>query len=119
MACIDKAPATAEYKFLQLRQCLSGEALKVIESLGHSAAAYEAAKDRLERKFGGERRQIALYLEEIDNFRPVRYGKSKDLERYADLLDITIVNLKEANQFNKLRDGLLYMKLQKSYRLQC
>ena len=47
MACIDKAPATAEYKLLQLRQCLSGEALKVIESLGHSAAAYEAAKDRL------------------------------------------------------------------------
>ena len=55
MACIDKAPATAEYKLLQLRQCLSGEALKVIESLGHSAAAYEAGKDRLERKFGGQR----------------------------------------------------------------
>ena len=113
MACIDKAPATAEYKLLQLRQCLSGEALKVIESLGHSAAAYEAAKDRLERKFGGQRRQIALYLEEIDNFRPVRYGNSKDLEKYADLLDITIVNLKEANRFDELRDGLLYMKLQK------
>ena len=28
MACIDKAPATAEYKLLQLRQCLIGEALK-------------------------------------------------------------------------------------------
>ena len=55
MACVDKAPATAEYKLLELRQCLSGEALKVIESLGHSAAAYEAAKDRLERKFGGQR----------------------------------------------------------------
>ena len=55
MACIDKAPATAEYKLLQLRQYLSGEALKVIESLGHSAAAYEAAKDPLERKFGGQR----------------------------------------------------------------
>ena len=54
-ACIDKAPATPEYKLLQLRQHLSGEALKVIENLGHSAPAYEAAKSRLERKFGGQR----------------------------------------------------------------
>ena len=54
MACIDKAPATAEYKLLQLRQCLTGEALKVIKSLGYSATAYEAAKYRLERKFGGK-----------------------------------------------------------------
>ena len=80
MACIDTAPATAEYKLLQLRQCLTGEALKVIKSLGYSTTAYEAAKDRLERKFGGKRRQIALYLEEIDSFRPVRYGNAKDLE---------------------------------------
>ena len=28
MACVDKAPATPEYKLLQLRQYLSGEALK-------------------------------------------------------------------------------------------
>ena len=62
---IDKAPATAEYKLLQLRQYLSGEALKVIENLGHSAAAYQIAKERLERKFGGQRRQIAIYLEEL------------------------------------------------------
>ena len=55
MACIDQAPATPEYKLLQLRQHLSGEALKAVETLGHSAAAYEAAKERLERKFGGER----------------------------------------------------------------
>ena len=33
LACIDSAPATAEYKLLQLRQYLSGEALKVKDSL--------------------------------------------------------------------------------------
>ena len=113
MACVDRAPATAEYKLLQLRQCLGGEALRSIESLGHSAAAYKAAMERLERKFGGHRRQVALYLEEIDNFRPVRPGNSKDLERYADLLDVAIVNLKEANCLEELRDGMLYIRLQK------
>ena len=71
LACIDSAPATGEYKLLQLRQYLSGEALKVIDSLGHSAAAYEATKDRLERKFGSKRRQIALYLEESDKIERV------------------------------------------------
>ena len=66
IACIDQAPATPEYKLLQLRQYLSGEALKVVEGLGHSAAAYEAAKDRLERKYGGQRRRVNLYLDELD-----------------------------------------------------
>ena len=119
IACFDKAPATAEYNLLQLQQCLTKEALKAIESLGYSAAAYETAKDWLERKFGGQRQQIALYLKEIDSFRAVRNGNSKDLEKFADLLDIAIVNLKEANRQEELKDGLLYMKLQKSYQLQC
>ena len=35
--------ATPEYKLLQLRQHLSGEPLKMVEPLGHSASAYEAA----------------------------------------------------------------------------
>ena len=45
VACVDQAPATAEYELLQLRQCLSGEALRVIENLGNSAAAYQAAME--------------------------------------------------------------------------
>ena len=110
MACLDQAQATAEYKLLQLRQCLAGEALKAIESLGHSATAYQTAKERLDRKFGGQRRQIALYL---DNFRPIRPGNPKDIEKFEDLLDVAIVNLKEANRLEELQDGLLYMKLQK------
>ena len=80
IACIDKAPATPEYKLLQLRQYLSGEALKTIENLGHSGYAYEAAKERLERKFGGQRRQNAIRLEEVENFKPLRPDNSKDLE---------------------------------------
>ena len=48
MACVDKAPATPECTLLQILQYLSGKALKVVEPLGHSAAAYEMAKERLE-----------------------------------------------------------------------
>jgi len=52
-SCIDEAPSTLELKLLQLRQYLSGEALSCIDNLGHFAAAYSEAKERLERKFGG------------------------------------------------------------------
>ena len=113
IACIDKAPATPEYKLLQLRQYLSGEALKTIENLGHSGYAYEAAKERLDRKFGGQRRQIAIKLEELENFKPLRPENSKDLEDFADLLDIAVINLKEAGRSAELGDGSLYLKLQK------
>ena len=34
----------------------------------------------------------------------------RDLEKLADLLDVVIANLKEANRFNELKDGLLYIK---------
>ena len=94
LACSDQNTATPEYKLLQLRQYLSGEALKAVESLGHSAAAYEAAKDRLDRKFGGQRRQISLYLEELENFRLIRAGNSKNIEKFADLFDVAVVNLR-------------------------
>ena len=50
-----------DIKVSQLRQYLAGEALQVIENLGHPGTEYEAAKDRLGRKFGGKRRQIAMY----------------------------------------------------------
>ena len=34
--CMDRAPATSQYKLLQLRQCLAGEPLKLVQRYGHS-----------------------------------------------------------------------------------
>ena len=116
LACVDQAPATAEYKLLQLKQCLAGEALKCYWRFRSFAAAYQAAKERLERKFDGQCQQLAIYLEEMDSFAPWEFQR---YEKYADLLDIAIVNLKEANHFEEFQDELLYMKLQKSFLLQC
>ena len=98
LACIDQALFTAEYKLLQLRQYLFGEALKSDENLGHSSTAYEAAKSRLESKYGGTRRQMAIYLEKLENFKPIRTGYAKDIEKCADLLDVAVA---------------LYLKLQR------
>ena len=111
MVCIHQAPATPGYKLLQLRQHLSGEALKIAEPLGHSAAAYEAAIALLERKFGGERRKLALHHEKLENIKSLRPGNAGDIERFADLLDVTVVNLKEANHYDELGKGTLYVSL--------
>ena len=40
MACVDKAPATAEYKLLQLKKYLSGEALRETNSRMSRALSY-------------------------------------------------------------------------------
>ena len=104
-ACIDMAPATPEYKLLQLRQYLSGEALKVIDGLGHSGFAHEAAKERLDRKFGGERRKIAITIEELENFRPIRPDNSKDIENFADLLDVALLTLRKQADRQNLEMG--------------
>jgi len=113
IACVDSAPMSAEYKLLQMRQYLAGDALKSIELLGHSAASYEAAKQRLDRKYGGVRRQIAGQMEQIDDFKYVRYGNAKDIEKFADLLDITVINVKESGRYEELGYGSLYLKLVK------
>ena len=111
-SCIDRTDATAEYKLLQMRQYLSGEALSSIEGLGHSVAAYETAKEKLDRKYGGERRQVSKFLEEIEQFPAIKYENAKAIERFADLLDLAVVNIKEHNS-DDLQSGFLYIQLLK------
>ena len=86
-----------------------------MESLAHSAVAYEAAKERLERKYGGKHREIAINMEEIDQFKPIRPGYTRDVENLADLLDILTINLKEAKRTEEQENGSLYLKMQKKF----
>ena len=113
LACIDAPPVTAEHKLLQLRQYVAREALHAIDSLGHSAYAYEAAKERLERKFRGKRRQVLIYFEDLGNFPQIRDGNAKDLEQFADLLDSAVISLNGAGKQTELGDGFLYITLQR------
>jgi hypothetical protein len=42
----------------------------------------------------------------------MRDGTDRDIARFADLLDIAVVNLKEAGRLGELKNGSLYNKLQ-------
>ena len=112
-ACVNQAPASPEYKLLQLRQYLSGEALKAIENLGHPGFAYESAKEPLEQKYGGQRRKVMLHMDELKNFKPIHVDHPKDLEKFADLLEIAVINLKGENRIEEPGKGTFYYKLLK------
>ena len=86
----------------------------MIEGLGHSAAAYESAKERLERKYRGLRRQIAINPEELDNFRPLRSGVGNDTEKLADLLDLIVINMRECGRDMELQNGSLFLSISNS-----
>ena len=111
-ACIDKSPISSEAKVLHLRKYLAGDAAKVLEGVGHSHEAYELAKQRLDRRYGGERRKIALFLEEVENFGRIKPGNTLELEKFANLLDILLLNLRESHLSQELGSGILYVKLQ-------
>ena len=111
-SCIDKSILSAQAKLLHLRQYLAGDVVKVLQGLGHSADAYELAKQRLRRRYGGERRKIALFLEEVEQFSRLKPGNSLELEKFGNLLDILTINLKETELDAELGSGILYLKLQ-------
>ena len=81
--------------------------------MGHSAPAYEAAKERLKRKFGGKRRQVLIYFDDLGNFPQIRDGNAKYLEQFADLLDSAVIGLHEAGKHTEIGNGFLYITLQK------
>ncbi len=68
--CVDKTSSSASYKMLQLREHLKDDALKCVEGFPASEIGYEAAKDKLETKFGGRRRLLLMHLYAIRLMKP-------------------------------------------------
>ena len=66
-AIVDQNNYDAQYKMLQLRQYLQNDALKAIENLGYCEMSYKLALERLEKKFGGERRKKVLLMQKVEN----------------------------------------------------
>ena len=56
--CVDKGCESSEIKMLRLESCLVGKAADTLGGLDYSETAYATPKMRLQRKFGGPRRQV-------------------------------------------------------------
>ena len=44
----------------------------------------------------------ASFMEDLEQFQQIPSGNAEDLERFADLLDITIINLREVGKHQDL-----------------
>lgn len=67
----------------------------------------------MERKFQGQRRQLVVHLEELENFPSMKSDSAKELDCLADLLDVAVLNLQEVGHHQDLGDGTLYRMIQR------
>lgn len=73
---------------------LCGEAAETIKGLGYTQAAYDAAKDRLHREYGGDRRKLQAQIDELRKLKSVIEGDPKAMDKFASILEKTVVVLK-------------------------
>ena len=111
-ASVDKDRSPVNIKLLRLREVLKGEAGKILDALEHSPSAYYTAMERLEKKYGGDRRQITLRLQEVNKMKNLNEDNAVEVEQFAEMITALTSNMKTGRQRAELGDGTLYMTLQ-------
>ncbi|PFX18797.1 hypothetical protein AWC38_SpisGene16829 [Stylophora pistillata] len=104
-SCVDETSLSPQFKILRLKGCLEGEAAATVRGLGYSSEAYKAAKARLNRKYGGNRRQVQAHIDELRRMKPLNAENPRELERFADLVERTVVTLKENKKHTSDLEG--------------
>ena len=80
-----------------------GKAADTLEGLHYSETAYATTKMRLQRKFGGPRRQVQNQIEKLQSMKPFHADNVKDLEKFSDALENIVVLLQTRGKVNKLQ----------------
>lgn len=110
---VDLSTEPTSIKMARLRQSLTGRPLECIRGLGTSAPEYAEAKEILKSKFGGQRRQLRAYLDELERMPPLRNSDVRGFEKLADLVRVTVVKLQVDGKQGELGDGTLHSLLVK------
>ena len=69
---VDCSDEPVNIEMARLRQSLSREALTAVRCLGVSSLVYEGAKNILNTKFGGERRQLRAYMDQLESMPQIK-----------------------------------------------
>ena len=97
----------------RFRECLSGRALEAIRGLGVSEAEYSYARETMQSKLGGERRQLRAYVEELEKIQPLRNNDVASFDRFTDLVRVSVAKLKAEGREAELEEGILHGQLVK------
>ena len=113
ISLVDKNAESANIKMARLRQSLTGVALQAIQGLGVSKPEYEEAKEILKSKYGGQRRQLQAYMDQLETMAPLRNNDIKGFERFSDLVRVSVVKLQADGRDAELGEGTLHSLLVK------
>ena len=69
MSVVDRLNIPVGEKMLRLISSLSGKALTLVKDLGYTESAYEKTKEKLEKKYGGQRRLQIKHLTTLRNWK--------------------------------------------------
>ena len=86
---VDESMEPVHLKMARLRQCPTGNDLEAIRGLGVTAHEYEEAKKILKTKYGGTRRPLRAYLDQLEQALLIRGNDIHSLEKFADLVRIS------------------------------
>ena len=88
-----------------------GSTLEAIQGLGVSEPEYEEVKEILIAKFGGQRRQLRVYMVQLERMPQMKNNDVQGFQRFADLVCITVVKLKAEGRDRELGEGTLHSLL--------
>ena len=108
---VDESTEPSNLKMARLRQCLTGNALEAIRGLGVTAPEYE--EEILKPKYGGARRLLRAYMDQLEQMPLIRSNDIHALERFADLVRITVVKVQAERRNGELTGGTLHILLVK------
>ena len=110
---VDESTEPSNLEMARLRQCLTGNALEAIRGLGVTAPEYEEAKEILKSKYAGACRLLRAYMDQLEQMPLIRSNDIHALERFADLVRITVVKLQAEGRDGELTGGTLHSLLVK------
>jgi len=108
---VDETDEPAKYNMIRLKSCLEGKAEEAISKLGFSEEAHRETKNTLKRRFGGKRRQLQNYPEDVNKIKLLQEGSIQELKKFTDILVSIIVTLREHNRSSELEPGSLLFSL--------
>ncbi|XP_064629238.1 uncharacterized protein LOC135488533 [Lineus longissimus] len=112
---VHKTEVPVRFKMIMLKSCLTGTPLELVQRLGYTEVQYQMAIEKLETRYGGEKRLIQQHIEAIMAIIPLKEENLKGLADFANKLFDIVAKLKDAGQERELNgaSALYTIALQK------
>ena len=89
-----------------LKNSLSGKPLRIVERLGYTPRQYQTALEKLDQKYGGEKRLLQRHLKAILRASPVKEANLiRELEIFSDRLIDVVAKLEDNRSFCALHSS--------------